>query len=220
MSMWWCETSGQRSPWEFRGSCLGLTADPPFKQASSFVPGMQSTLLALPWSGFTPSFQTPQAIHLYWLYACVSLRVSLRPSPALTVPSLSSWSCAWLPLLPLPSIWTGAFTPGDCWKVFIILWMTLEADSIPNSSLSLWLCLIQRAWRTQNKTVLQVSSAVVQSSFAGSGPKTFSCHLMKSMTGGQISSTTPTLGLCSFSQEALHWVRNSTYPKSSVLTVT
>lgn len=81
----------------------------------------------------------PWDVHLHQLCVRASFKVSClcrSPSPDLTVSSLSSLGCACLPHLP-PSL----ILARDSHKVFIVPWMTLEANSIPNSSLSLWLWL-------------------------------------------------------------------------------
>lgn len=145
----------------------------------------------------------PRAVCFHWVYACGSLRVSClcgNPSPAFTVFFLSSWSCAWLPHLPLASDWAGAFYPGGSHQVFIILWKILEADSILNSSLSLWpwLALGSRKIIEQNGLVCYCAS-----SYIDSGPKASSGARRGAGRADRFPLLTPALGLCSFLRDHL-----------------
>lgn len=144
-----------------------------------------------------------------------TLRVSCLwgdPSPAQTVSSLSSCSCAWLLHLLPSSIWAGAFIPGDSHKVFIIFWMTLEADSIPNSSLSLWL------WLAPGKNKMGFRYYYTKL-FCWLRTQDFLRVQKRDVAGGQVSSANSSLGPLLFFWEPCHWARTSTYSKGSALTM-
>lgn len=89
----------------------------------------------------------PRAVCFHCVCACGSLRVSALAGTHLL---LSQGSCCPHGAV-LGFLWAGAFYPGDSHQVFIIPWMILEADSILNSSLSLWLWLALGSRKIQGK---------------------------------------------------------------------
>lgn len=103
-----------------------------------------------------------------------------------------------------------AIHPG-CMRSLYHSWMTPEADSIPNSSLWLWLALL----KSTKNTAQWIPSAVRQSSSADSECETSFVARTEAWQVVLLPPLTAASGPSSFSQEPMHWARISADTKSS-----
>jgi hypothetical protein len=141
----------------------------------------------------------------------------LEPIPFPSVVHLA-WVCTWLLHLPWSSVRTGVLTPGDSPKVFIIFSEWSWRLTQPQIVVWVWDCGLPLR-EHEGCRPKWFFICCVQSSFAGSGPRTPSVAPEEGCGRWPVFSSNSSLGPLLLFSAPLNGAKTFSYSKSSILTM-